>query len=86
LFLLLSLFEILSCNNRTNGQEVDNTKPMYGEIPKNEEYKKADDEFREESLSQFKTIDSAVVVQIDQAWRYFYHEDVNILVLMLIEE
>jgi tetratricopeptide (TPR) repeat protein len=61
----------------TNGQRVDNTKPMYGEVTKSEDYKKIDEEFRKNCLEQFKTIDSAVFVQIDNAWRYFYHNDLK---------
>ena len=53
LFLLLLLFEVFSCNSRTNGQEVDKTKPRYGEISNNDEYKKADDEFRKKALRNY---------------------------------
>ena len=74
---LVFIFGLTSCSSQTNGQEVDNTKPMYGEVPKNEEYKIADDDFRKECLEQFKTIDSAVFVQIDNGWRYFYHNDLK---------
>jgi len=59
------------------GQQVDNTKPMYGEVPKNEEYKKLDQNFIQLSLKQFGTIDSAVNVQIDLAWRYFYNNNLG---------
>ena len=76
IFLLL-IFGIVSCNSQTTDQKVNNLKPMYGEVPKNDEYKKIDDDFRKECLAQFKTIDSSVLVQIDQAWRYFYNNDLN---------
>ena len=74
---LVLVFGLTSCNNQTSGQEVDNTKPMYGEVSKDEGYKKADDDFRKQCLEQFKTIDSAVWVQIDNGWRYFYHNDLK---------
>jgi hypothetical protein len=74
---LLFLFELVSCNIQTNGQEVDNTKPMYGEVSKNDEYKKADDDFRKECLEQFKTIDSSVFIQIDRGWKYFYDNELK---------
>jgi tetratricopeptide (TPR) repeat protein len=74
LFLILTL---TSCSNKTNGQEVDNTRPMYGEVSKNEEYKKEDNDFKIDCLKQFKTIDSAVNVHIDLGWRYFYKNDLK---------
>jgi tetratricopeptide (TPR) repeat protein len=61
----------------TKGQQPDNTKPMYGEIQKSDEYKKIDEDFKKECLDQFGTIDSSVNVQIDHAWRYFYHNDLK---------
>jgi tetratricopeptide (TPR) repeat protein len=70
--ILLTLF---ACNS--NGQKVDNTKPLYGEVPKSDEYKKIDEDFKKECLEKFKTIDSAVNVHIDQAWRYFYNNDLK---------
>lgn len=76
LFFLITII-LSSCKNETHGQQPDNTKPMYGEVAKSEEYKKVDDEFKKESLEQFKTIDSSVYVQIDNAWRYFYHNDLK---------
>lgn len=50
---------------------------MYGEVPKDEEYKRLDEDFRKECLKQFKTIDSSVFVQMDNGWRYFYHNDLK---------
>lgn len=74
---LLFIFVLSSCDSVTTGQEIDNTKPMYGEVVKNEEYKKADEEFKKECLDKFKTIDSSVAVQIDLGWRYFYNNDLK---------
>src|SRR5258706_14543355 len=73
----INLLGLLSCNTMITGQQVDNTKPMYGEVSKSDEYKKADDDFKKECLEQFKTIDSSVFVQIDHAWRYYYHNDLK---------
>ena len=67
----------MSCNSGTSGQQVNNSKPMYGGVVKTEEYKKIDEDFKKECLAQFKTIDSSVFVQIDHAWRYYYHNDLK---------
>ena len=72
---LLLFVALLSC--KTSGQQVDNTKPMYGEVQKSEELLRIDEEFKKACLSEFKTIDSSVYVQIDNAWRYFYHNDLR---------
>ncbi len=72
LFILLCF---LSCS--MSGQYPDNTKPMYGEVKKSEEYIKSDEEFIKESINKFGTIDSSINVYIDIAWKYFYHNDLN---------
>lgn len=72
---LLFVLGLSSCGSRA--QQVDNTKPMYGEVPKSNEYKEVDEDFKKECLAQFGTIDSSVRVQIDNAWRYFYHNDLK---------
>lgn len=69
------LLTLDACNS--NGQNVDNTRPMYGEVPKSDEYKKIDEDFKKECLLKFKTIDSAVNVHVDQGWRYFYNNDLK---------
>jgi len=74
---VISLIGLLSCNSRSIGQQVDNTKPMYGEVVKSNAYKELDEDFRKECLEKFKTIDSSVFVQIDHAWRYYYHNDLK---------
>lgn len=68
---------ISSCNYVTNEHQVDNTKPMYGEVIKNEEYKKADEDFKNECLEKWKTIDSSVSIVVNDAWNYFYHNDLK---------
>jgi len=74
--LLLSItIGLYSCT--VKGQQPDNTKPMYGEVSKNEQYEKIDNEFIEICLSQFGTIDSAVNVHINFAWQYFYNNDLK---------
>ena len=75
-FLILTIALGLSSRG-TNGQQPDNTKPLYGEVTKNDEYKKVDDDFKNKCLAQFGTIDSSVKVQIDNAWRYFYNNDLK---------
>ncbi|MEN9441922.1 MAG: hypothetical protein RLZ33_1999 [Bacteroidota bacterium] len=69
---------IIGCTSfQTIGQQSDNTKPMYGEVPKSDEYKKIDEAFKTDCLVQFGTIDSSVNVYIDFAWRYFYNNDLK---------
>lgn len=72
---LLTVIGFTSCG--TNAQEPDNTKPMYGEVLKNDEYKKVDEKFIAHCLSQFGTIDSSVKVQTKLAWGYFYNNDLT---------
>jgi tetratricopeptide (TPR) repeat protein len=66
---------LLSCSNRTHGQQPDNLKPMYGGVPKNQEYQELDQRFINESIKQFGTTDSAARLYTDHAWRYFYNND-----------
>jgi tetratricopeptide (TPR) repeat protein len=62
----------------TEGQpRPDNTKPMYGEVPKEEQYRESDEKFIKDCLEQFGSIDSAVVAHLDFAWNYFYHNDLT---------
>ena len=58
-------------------QQPDNTKPMYGEVEKSDAYQKIDEDFKKECMEQFKTIDSSVYVQTNNAWRYFYNNDLK---------
>ncbi len=74
--LLLVLITIpLSCQSQDS--QVDNTKPMYGEVKKSIEHKKIDNDFIQECLTQFGTIDSSVIVITDNAWRYYYNNDLK---------
>jgi tetratricopeptide (TPR) repeat protein len=74
---IILIFAIALSSCESKGQQPDNTKPMYGEVAKSEEYKKIDEDFKKECMEQFKTIDSSVYVQTDNAWRYFYHNDLK---------
>jgi len=68
----------IGCSSfQTIGQVTDNTKPMYGEVPKSDEYKKIDEAFKNDCLKQFGSIDSSVNVYVDYAWRYFYNNDLK---------
>jgi tetratricopeptide (TPR) repeat protein len=71
--LILTIFS--SCQSQEN--KVDNTLPMYGEISKSKEHQEIDDEFIQDCLEQFGSVDSSVNVQIDHAWRYFYNDDLE---------
>ena len=73
LFIIFSI--VISCNLETKGQQPDNTKPMFGEVPKTKEHIEIDQQFIEECLSQFGTIDSSIKSTLDNAWSYFYHND-----------
>jgi tetratricopeptide (TPR) repeat protein len=72
-FLILIIF--ISCEAQE--KEVDNTKPLYGEIEKSKEHKEIDNKFIGECLEQFGSIDNSVNVQIDHAWRYYYNNDLK---------
>jgi len=77
--LLLTTILVLAvlCSCRSQQDEIDNTQPMYGEVEKTREQKEIDQEFIENSLKQFGTIDSSVAVQIDHAWRFYYNNDLK---------
>ncbi|BDD05524.1 tetratricopeptide repeat protein [Aureibacter tunicatorum] len=64
-----------SCQSQT--QKIDNTLPMYGEIQKSEKHKEIDQQFIEECLQRFNSIDSSVNVHVDLAWKYFYNDDLK---------
>lgn len=70
-FLILIILN--SCLTRKT--KVDNTKPLYGEVEKSKEYKIIDEDFRQQCLEQFGSIDSSVNVVIDNAWSYFYNNE-----------
>ncbi|MDG1476342.1 MAG: hypothetical protein P8Q14_04295, partial [Vicingaceae bacterium] len=71
--MILTIFS--SCQSQDN--KVDNISPMYGEVEKSKEHKEIDEEFIQDCLKQFGSIDSSVNVQIDHAWRYFYNNDLE---------
>lgn len=50
---------------------------MYGGTEKSKEHKEIDEEFIQDCLKQFGSIDSSVNVQIDNAWRYYYNNDLK---------
>lgn len=72
--LIISL-GLLACN--ANAQQPDNTKPMYGNVVKNEEHKKIDEDFINRSIKLYGTTDSAAKVYVDFGWRYFYNNDLQ---------
>jgi tetratricopeptide (TPR) repeat protein len=71
LFLLI----LISCQSQESN--VDNTKPLYGEVKKNKKQKEIDKDFIQDCLNQFGSIENSVNVQIDNAWRYFYNNDLE---------
>lgn len=76
LYTALFILTILSsCQSQDN--KVDNTVPMYGGIKKSKEHKEIDNEFIQDCLKEFGSIDNSVNVQIDHAWKYFYNNDLE---------
>lgn len=56
-------------------QDIDNTKPMYGNIEKTGKYKDADNEFVSAVLKQFGSKDSACKIYVNYAWRHLFNND-----------
>jgi len=75
IFILLSIMLLLSCQSKE--LQVDNTKPMYGEVKKSLEHKNIDEDFIKECLLQFGSIDSSIASISDNAWRYYYNNDLE---------
>jgi len=74
IFLLALLLSISYC---AWSQQVDDTKPMHGEVEKDERYKKIDADFRKDMLEQFGSIDNAVTEYLNYAWTGFYRNDLE---------
>ena len=74
--ILLVLSVVLTCN-LSSQNKVDINKPMYGEAEKSEKFKKADEEFRKTTLEKFGNVDSAVVDYVENAWSFFYHNNLE---------
>jgi len=72
---IIYLMILNSCNAQK--LKVDNKKPMYGEVEKSKEHKKIDQDFIQECLDQFGSIDSSVIVYTDIAWRYYYNNSLE---------
>lgn len=75
IFIILISLGLLSC--LAQGQKPDNTKPMYGEVEKNAEYQKADNEFKMHCMKQFGTLGDAAVAHIDFAWKYIREDNME---------
>ena len=65
---------LLSCSST---QKPDNTKPMYGEVPKSEQYKQVDEDFKKQCIEYYGTIHNAVQAHIEFGWDYFLNNDVT---------
>ena len=74
---ILIFLIVIGLSSCSTAQQPDNTKPMYGEVPKSEQHKKIDDDFKKECLEYFGTIDNAVQAHIDFGWEYFCGNDLN---------
>ena len=71
------IFILLAFSCKTNGQKVDNKKPMYGEVTKSDQHKVLDDKFIQECLKKYGSIDSSVLFHIDYAWKYYYNNSLE---------
>ena len=58
-------------------QKVDDTRPMYGEVAKDERYQKVDNEFRKDMTEKFGSADSAAHEYVNMAWALFYRKDLK---------
>lgn len=74
---LILLVVVGLCSCEAIAQQPDNTRPMYGEVQKSDEFKKIDEDFKKDCIEKFKSVDSAAVVYVDFGWRYFYHNDLK---------
>ena len=72
------IFVAVSCYTWSQSQQkVDDAKPMYGEVEKDERYKKIDNEFRKDMIERYGSIDDAVNEYINIAWALFYQNDLE---------
>jgi len=75
--ILITIFLVgISCSAWSQ-QIVDDTKPMYGEVEKDERYKKIDDDFRKAMIKEFGSVDQAVKEYLNIAWNFFYRNDLE---------
>jgi len=75
ILLLLISVGFLSCS--AQGQQPDNTKPMYGEIVKSAEYQKADEQFKAHCIKQFGSLHDAAIAHINFAWEYIGKDEMD---------
>ena len=61
----------------TAQQQMDITKPMFGEAEKDENYQKFVDEMHKGALKQFGSLDSAVMDFTNKAWIFFMQNDLE---------
>lgn len=74
---ILAFLISMSCYTSWSQQKVDDTKPMYGDVEKDERYKKIDDDFRKAMISQYGSVDNAVNEYLNMAWALFYRNDLT---------
>ena len=60
---------------------VDITKPMWGEVERDANYKNADDEFRKSALNDFGSLDSAVVHFANQGWTRIFNNELRMAMI-----
>ncbi len=72
---ILILVNFSSC--QSPNAFIDNALPMYGGREKSKEHKEIDELFVQRCLTQFGSIDSSVSVHINNAWNYFYNDDLE---------
>jgi tetratricopeptide (TPR) repeat protein len=72
LLTFLFFFQIIGFS--IQGQQADNKKPMYGEVPQSEAFKKLDELFIQSATEQFGSREKASQAHIKFGWKYFYND------------
>ena len=56
----------------------DNTKPMYGEIPKSADYQMVDEEFIDTAMKEFTSREEAAKFYVARAWQHVWQDSLDI--------
>ena len=75
---IVLLLGIASC---ASVQRPDNTKPMYGEVPKSASYQEIDKRFIQEAIRFHGNIENAVDYHLGLAWTLFFKGDLNVAMM-----
>ena len=75
---MLLLIVAISGTVDLQAQQPDNKKPMYGEVPKTDEYKKFDEEFITSAVALTGSKEKGCETYLKKAWAYFYHDSLDL--------